>query len=345
MKKYDVLISTLFRSHNAGAYLQAFSLQEYLKANNMNPAFVETYDLKSKLKTYRFIYSKPNRSFKGFFHNVILLSKFYFSRRKFKKYQGRGKVQFGVVGSDEIWNIRHRSFTPSPRFYGLDLPVEKLISYAPCSGNVNVSELSEREKKLYRNIEKFDFVSVRDDSTYNVISKFVPSNRVERVLDPTFLIDFNSLVSEKRILKQPYMVVYTYGMSQGKIEEILKFARRKKLDVVSPCFYHSWCDHSLPCSPFDFLNIIKYSECVVTDTFHGTVFSIIFNKNLFVYASGKNKINDIIDLLNLENAKVDEGGLMVREFGEIDYEVVNRKVDRLRGKSIRFIERALGKKV
>lgn len=319
MPEKNVLIITLFRSLNAGAYLQAFALQEVLRSKGLAPFFLETYDFKQRLLLYRPFLRKDQRSIKNILFNIQKIKEFSRSEKKFeitKKADDSFSAAF--MGSDEIWSTINKTFIPRPEFFGLNLPDRiKKFSYAPSAGNTSEQQANQR-KDLYKGIANLDLVSVRDESTRDAVKALPGVKDIHHVLDPTFLHDFSSN-EESFDINKPYAVVYSYGFNQQRREEVKRYAKRNGLMLVSPTFNQSWCDLSLACNPFQFLSIIKNAECVITDTFHGSVFSIKYRKPFVTYSSQKKKVQALLEDLAVKNAHVDEGDLDKIDFINTDY--------------------------
>ena len=175
-----------------------------------------------------------------------------------------------------------------------------LVSFAASCGtttetklkNCNVYEL------FAKLISKYDFLSVRDENTFNIVK---PMSKVgcQKHLDPVLIFDYCAWMPLKTKF-DGYIVVYGYDYricDPGVIESVKSFAREKKLKTVALGFQQSWCDVTYLPGPFELLSIFKNASYVITDTFHGTVFSIKFQKK-FVSIVRDSNSEKMLDLLN-----------------------------------------------
>ena len=129
-------------------------------------------------------------------------------------------------------------------------------------------------------------------------------------LDPVFLYDYKDEIEEKQ-LDFEYILIYAYDgriNSEVEIEAIQSFAKENNLKTLSAGLYQSWCDKNISANPFEILGYIKNAHYVVTDTFHGSVFSIKYKKPFaaLIRESNTEKLYDLLSRFNLEghNLKV-----------------------------------------
>lgn len=341
MKK--VKIATLWSSKNFGAFLQAYALHKFISDNGFCPQFIrETDEITIPL-------------LKRCIHDIAcqfgLMGKEkqynYIQGRKFKKFYK--KLQFcsicddtfaTVAGSDEIWNVANPYFPHLPMYVGEGCYSTRVISYAP-SSNISTAE-------QFRNVygeqpfSKLYAVSVRDKSTFDLVKSISPAIDVNIVLDPTFLVDnYNELIEENDL--SDYMFVYGYSFSQDEQQQIIDIARKNNFKIVSAGPYLGWTDIQLPSSPGEFLGLVKGARMVVTSTFHGTVFSIIYNKHFASFARNSSKIIDLLDSVGLSdrNSTLSSASEVLSK--TINYNQVNAMVSSKRAESRSFLQKALNK--
>ena len=130
---------------------------------------------------------------------------------------------------------------------------------------------------------------------------------------------------------------------EAEIKKIKNFARKNKLKVVSAGYYHKWCDKCVDASPVDLLGYFKYAKYVVTDTFHGSVMSLITNANFAAKIRGnKNKLYDLLERFDLSGQVVEDFGILEKIFAdEIDYKKVNDLMDNFRKSSLEYLNSCL----
>lgn len=181
-----------------------------------------------------------------------------------------------VVGSDEVWNLSHPWYNYCPLFYGDGLKTGRLISYAASFGNYQASW--GLEKDWANKLSQFDHISVRDDNSSTIIEQSL-GFKPDMVLDPCLQFPINY---EHRDLSQfaaPYVALYGHNFSDFFIREVRAWADREQLPLVSIGYRNDWADENwLTADPHDFANFMAGAKAVVTNFFHGCVFSLINSK-------------------------------------------------------------------
>lgn len=258
-----------------------------------------------------------------------------------------------VIGSDEVFNYtQNHVFGYVPAFFGHGLKAKSIISYAASAGYATPQDVENdgMAKELKSGFSKFDALSVRDQNTFELVSKYW-DNSPTMVIDPTLLYDFDDEVPSQ-VIPSNYLLVYAYD---GRLDDpadvslIRSFANQQGLRIVSVGFYHDWCDENLVVSPFEILSVFKYAAFVITDTFHGTIFSIK-NKKQFVsllrgenrWGSNSNKLGFLLSQLNL-SSRVNNNLAELSEhlLQQIDYISVDKLLITLREDSLRFLSISL----
>ena len=190
----------------------------------------------------------------------------------------RGKAQF-VVGSDQVWNptFDHLSDIDTLSF----LTNNQGISYAASFG---VDKLPEEYDSQLAEIGKhFKAVSVREESAKELLKHYVDDVQVH--VDPTLLLtpqDWKKVMQKPRqFLKKKYIALYFLGqLNEVRRAQIEEFAESHGFEIVEfmdkNSVYYSY-------GPAEFLWVIQHAEAVFTDSFHGNVFSFLFNKPFIVY--------------------------------------------------------------
>lgn len=256
-----------------------------------------------------------------------------------------------VIGSDEVFNClqTNPAVGYSKQLFGENVSAKKVITYAASAGFTTVDKLetygirNEIANMLNNN---FSHISVRDDNTYELV-KSLTSVEPERHLDPVLVGDFEKHIIEKNDLEK-YVVVYSYEerMSE-RLEEanaIQKFAHDRGLKTVSIGNFQKWTDLKIAASPFELLGYIKNAEFVVTDTFHGTIFSIVLKKQFatIVRESNEQKLSALLRSMHLEERRVDAiDNLKNILLSAIDYSMADLVRKQERDKSIQYLEKAI----
>jgi hypothetical protein len=333
------LIVTLCKSPNFGAYLQAFALKEVLTGYGYQVSFLDIYDEANNKKRLQFLFRGWRRKPLTIIFNLKKLLAFR-SAEKRLHITSRGDLspfRAVFIGSDEIWSVTNGTFNSAPEFFGLNLGSLLKFSYAPSVGNSGVEDMRQHPEFI-EGMNKLDMLSVRDGESYEVATTTAQRDDVTLVLDPTFLHDF-SANEENFYFGCQYLLVYTYGFSAEVVKEVKAYARRHSMKIVSAGFHHSWADRNIPCSPFEFLSLVKAAECVVTDTFHGSIFAIKYQKNFVSYGRHKKKVKYLLESLGLERALVDPGYLVEGRLIETDYSHFKANLEPLISDSREYLAR------
>src|SRR5690606_3808547 len=188
----------------------------------------------------------------------------------------KGKYDYVIVGSDIVWNFKDPFLGSDPIYFGQGLDGTRLISYAPSFGNISISD--SLPDFVSRGIKNFEKISVRDTNSAEII-KNISGVEPETVLDPTFLIDpspFERVVSRPH----PYLLVYAYHLREHEIRSAKAFAKQRGLQTVAVGYRCDWADKNvIALGPFEWLGYFKNASYVLTSTFHGTIFSLKYQKN------------------------------------------------------------------
>jgi len=332
MKNKDVLILTFHFVDNYGALLQAYALQKTLMDNNRN---VSIYNYKNKrmYKEQSLLYFTNN--LKNNVAKILLFPKNV--KRKYKSYKFRRNYfnisnkttnnSVFVLGSDQIWNpsITYNDMTYFSK--GFNIPA---ISYAASFGK----ELPENKKEfLLSGLEHVQKISVREETAKKCIKDF--TNRESQVvLDPTMLLKKEDWVKiakkPKKIIKNPYIFVYTVdGKNKEFIELVNKISEITNLPVVCPGksiykinnFNNIIKTYNTE-GPEEFLYLLNNAEFVVTSSFHGTVFSLLFEKQFVSFVPSTNA-SRLIDLMKRINCSY----LLLKNATDFNLEHLNAKID------------------
>ena len=251
------------------------------------------------------------------------------------------------IGSDEVFSIEPGL---NPVFWGMGVPNKNVFSYAGCFGPTTLEFIGEKhaEEFIRAGIDRFKELSVRDQNSHDIILS-LSGKDVPIVCDPVILYGYEQEVSTgKKPIDGRYLVVYAYDNNMNEkreVERITEYARNHNLTIVSVGFYHSWCDQNVNVTPTDLIHYIKHAECVVTDTFHGTVVSIIMNTSFVTKIRGnQNKLGYLLEEYELSDRSTEGFEDLERKFAEsIDFSRVNWLVEGKRNASRAFIGKCLGR--
>lgn len=249
-----------------------------------------------------------------------------------KKMNYNPKVDALIIGSDEVFNCLQKNprVGYSKELFGSNNNANKLMSYAGSFGNTTLERLNEHgiAEEIKAMLSKFDHISVRDSNS-GIIVQQLTGKEPSYNLDPVLIYDFSKETPSVKI-QDNYIVVYAYRnrLRKEEIYAIKKFAEKKKKRLICLGGYQKFCDEYIDASPFELLSYVKGADYVITDTFHGTIFSIINNKKFvsFIRRSfngtygNEEKMSDLLGRLGLSQRGISDASMLEDVIDkEIDY--------------------------
>lgn len=351
-------IITFQETNNYGAVLQNYALHQALVRYGHE---VQTIDYQSSYigKPYRLEHLKNKGLFAylfgvmGYFIYLPRTKKckefrkyIHYSRKVNKQSISEINNEFDlfITGSDQVWNY---NLTDLDETYMLGFVSDK----SKCNSfaaSIGLSEISEENKTIYKNLLKdYHFISVREKSAVPLLADILFKD-IQVVSDPCVLLnqaDWDK-VSKQPQIKGKYLLVYQLGISADAVKLAKRISKEKKLKVVYipfpvGCLAKGKWD--IGAGNAELLGYIKDAEYVVTDSFHGTLLSIIYNKRFFTKMSGTHagvgsRIYDILEHYGLTdrilNASMDYEK-------SIDYNKVNKLMETDRKYSQEVLQRII----
>lgn len=386
MKKVGI-VSCYFKS-NYGSMLQAYATKKILDNNNIPN---ETIDIDSnvdfkkgkrkyyltQLFNFNFIKSKfgmikmklDKKVKKELGKNISIREEKYKEfrnefnlSRKCIDYKGLSELankQYTdvIVGSDQLW----LPVNVVSDYYTLNWVPDNVnkISYAT---SIGVSTIPSKYNDEYNNfLSRINFLSVREESGVKLI-KDVTGLDAKLVCDPTILLtkeEWEKEAVQERIIKDKYILCYFLGsnIEHRKFAERLKKEMGYKIVSLNHADeYVKYSDIFADITPYDigpreWINLIKNAEYVCTDSFHGTVFSLIFNKTFFNFrrydskskASTNSRLDSLLNLVEVSNERILVGNEDIKEVlkYKIDFNKVNSNLDKIRKESKEWLFNAI----
>ncbi|MEN2777096.1 polysaccharide pyruvyl transferase family protein [Acetivibrio clariflavus] len=317
-------ILTYQRANNYGAMLQCYALYSFLQSKNLEAEVIDyrNYHIENGYKIFRkrkpvswFLKSTINSiiwyrnlkeridNFTKFRREYIKLSKSYTKEEILNHGLDYDMI---ISGSDQIWNPKIANGFDEVYFQNFEGNFKR-ATYAVSVGNVDnpMYETSE----FIQLVEKFDFLSVREKNTQEFLNEKL-SKKVNLCLDPTLLInrsEWESLANKANIeIKSPYLLFYFVQPNPElvKTAEYLASKYNYAIAYFDPrCKFK--CKSVCVCSagPLEFLKLIRDAKIIVTNSFHGTIFSRIFNKDVVIIAYGKNdsRVNTLTNFFDIQS--------------------------------------------
>lgn len=299
-------IMTWYFGANYGAKAQAYALMNVIESFG-----IKSYLINYRAKGHMALNVKMNLNVKQKKRHPILCLRCLLRCGKFEKtnniYRKTKKLQdvseidaLGldciVFGSDAIFNVRHKSFEEV--YMGVGIENTAKISYAPSCEFLEVDyQLSDA---CIRSLKQFKALSVRDRNTQQIIENNTGYQPV-RVLDPTFLYNFEDVTSNWR--EKDYLLVYCFSAWDEYAAQIKEFAKANNLKIIAIGRYCNWADESYDAASFaEWICSFRNAKYVITDSFHGTVFSIKNHKELILCSRDdkREKIRSILQDAGIE---------------------------------------------
>lgn len=363
-------IMSMQRIYNYGSFLQAYALKKRIEQLGYSVEFVdyivEPCLVTDKQEKKRIVNAKKERMYyairavAGRLYRVFDKNRrrVYENGKKYEAWEKRFKNEFFpllgiedkknyhpdvdvlVIGSDEVFNCLQTNSAVgfSLDLFGKDNRAGKTITYAASFGNTTLAGLRKYKVDdiISSLLKDLSNISVRDKNS-GIIVKELTKQRFEYHLDPVFIYDFKTEMNYD-IEKDKYMVVYAYSgrINENEKLEIVKFAKMHDLKILALGGVHDFCDEYVNANPFEMLQYIENAEYIVTDTFHGTVFSIKFNKQFATICrkghgktyGNQEKIEDLLGRFDLTNRLLVETTNLEQLLEQkIDYTTVNKKIE------------------
>lgn len=351
---------TWINFENNGTFLQAHALQQTIKRLGHNNVILDDRHIQELHKVQYnlnyYIY-QVYAWFKSAFHLMpppvsAVCHPYYeeFRSRYLNIYEGNdyaNKYDAYICGSDQIWS----PYLPFIGYYYLDFTSKKKIAYAPSVGT-NVGN-----EDYYRNVapclKSFSHISTREQAGKELLSQLT-DKPIKVVVDPTLLLkreEWEQLVDTKT--EEDYIFCYFLTPNPWYVNHAIELAKRQhlklKLFYTHSDFYRHKADVVFG-GPKEFLTYIKYAKLVLTDSFHATVFSLIFQKDFITYKRFKDggekdqnaRIYNLLTPLHLLDRFVGEEALCKVDNREtIDYESIHSIMEDIRMDSLNYLKTAL----
>lgn len=331
-------IITLYDYFNYGSFLQAWAMQKYLQSQGNEVYFVKTQPLQRRIRRGFMTKNKILFDLK----KELSFQRDFFQLKQISINEMTSKgIEGVIIGSDELWNADNDAFNQYPFYYGIGYDNIPTIVYAMSLGNGGYSTLLKKEY-IANGIRNLQNIYARDYSAAEAIGR-ICEREINLVCDPTLLIDkdkYLDLKSESKKNQEPYILIYSYDMTDFLQEYVQRIAAEKKMRIVSACFQTKCADLVENCNPLSFPKLVANAEMVITSTFHGSLFSVLYNKQLVVLPYARKTV-DFLKMLHLDEVIIGEMS-SYDEFKNvaehiIDYEYANNKIMAMRRKSRKIL--------
>lgn len=338
---------------NFGTFLQAYALQKSIKKlGHENIIIDDSYFFKpgmlSRIKKtmmdkIRGKSNKTHRCYADFRKRFLNIGHSAGNTDRFAN-----SYDVFLCGSDQIWSP-YLEFNP---YYYLSFTEKKKVAYAPSIGTIAFTEQYKENIKAV--IEKFDYISVREEDSARILSTFL-NREVNVVLDPTLLLTQKQwdCVESKIEVYEPYILCYFLTPNKWYIDYVKEYALRhnKKIKIfnISP-LYEKLGFEVVNAGPGEFISYIKNADKVFTDSFHSSIFSILYHKDFITFKRFKDggekdqnaRIANLFNKLGIEEYFIGENQLdIIESLALPNYLAVEEKLGKLRAESKEYLRNAI----
>ena len=352
-------ILTFCNGYNYGAILQCYALQRFLNNNKIDAEIInfkkekmfnkKGYNFLSMSyllrKIYAFFYQKQIKIKKTKFNNFFKNNIRHFPNDSVDENnvtEIAKRYDIIIFGSDQIWNMNEKIYDRSKIFFGDFEFSGKRISYAASFGD-SIEVAKQNADYIKKMLKKFDAISVREKTGNDFLSEYGISN--DLVVDPTLLLkanEWNKLCKKSTFNKIPkkYILYYSVNCKKYSWKIAKKLSKLTGIKVINleehPKIFGANFINDYTEGPEEFLYLIKNAEYIVTNSFHGTIFSLIFNKKLIpvfennsqgiIKEERKYSLLELADLLNI--ITTENMPLKVTNYN-VDYKKTSKKMNKV----------------
>lgn len=362
-KKRIAIITWYNFGMNYGQTLQAYALQKVLRLQGYYAetltygfgiysriSFVNNQKRKKRIGKQK---EACQKTFDRFIRKNMVVSRPLCSKQDVELYLKKKRFDAVICGSDQIWNPYN---IDSVYYLNLDINLRK-IAYAPSIILERFSDKFDEYPEVREWVQKIDCLSVREKTGAGIIRK-ISGITPKIVLDPTLLLcgcEWEKLL-ERGEKSEGYIFCYLFDITEGQKKFILQLS--EKMGVPRIVFADILMENSnyvetvKNMSPERFLTLIKYASAIVTDSFHGTAFSILFQKEFYVVDNGVDDDSDkyynidrmitLLATVGLEERLLNNVSInSVESIKKIDYNHVNEMLEKARHSSLEFLINAI----
>ena len=362
-------ILSMQRVNNMGSLLQSYALKKILENLSI---YVEFIDIKRIDKDYILLgeYKQEFRvenEIQGLKGKLTKIDKYVFNRfhmrrlcnkqnSEFEKFRNvileihktSPSYDFCIIGSDEVFNcLCAGSWGFTSQLFGNVPQAKKVITYAASCGSTTYEKLPNAvADRIKESFTKVDGFSVRDKNTHEFVTKLTNKEVVDN-LDPVLIYNFDKEIEDTYLPRLPehYCVIYSYYNrfhSKEEIKAILDFCKKNNLTPVAIGAPQFWIKDYVVCSPFQCLKVFQNADFVITDTFHGTIFSAKYANKFAVITreSNYNKLSDLIQKLNIEKHQISSCVELEEKYKkEKDKKNIERIIESETSKAITYLKK------
>jgi len=353
-RRESVGILTFHRCINYGSYWQARCLLEGLSAMGVRAVLLDYSSPRTDraewrcalspllpVATSRSDYAFYKRKTRKFFDAIARLP----LSHPFPLEDPAQAGQFGlvVVGSDEVWNFKHPWFGGCAAFYGEGLSADRLISYAATFGNFASQE--RLQGPWSERLRRFSRISVRDLNSARLIRETL-ALEPELVLDPCLQFP-QPLLSVRSGEEGRHIAVYGHGFPGWLQKAVRRWADARGYCLISIGYRNDWVDRQwIDAGPEEFACFMASAKAVVTNFFHGCVFSLVYEKPFACVFSDYrgNKLRDLAEIAGAQAHVMSEAGVFAQLDAALEHPLnptIGRRIAILRLNSSAYLHHVI----
>lgn len=362
-------ILSMQRVENCGSLLQAYALKKLLKQCGSDVSFldIERRPEDNQLRNGQSLRFAENK--RGFFVKLSRLDRYTFNRLRIKAlsqkqlaiFEDFRQLELGicadtsddhfdccVIGSDEVFNcMSESSWGFTSQLFGNVRQADRVITYAASCGATKYEDLppavADKIRQTFGQVSAF---SARDENTKKFVAQMTEKTVVTHC-DPVVVGDFEQEIQNAELpdsLPKRYCVVYSYYnriSDKAEIKAIKAFCRKHQLEIVALGTPQMWIKNYIPLHPFQMLKAFQSADFIVTDTFHGTIFSAKWAKRFATMTrpSNENKLSDLIKRLQIEKHRISSMDQLEEAFSCVrDLQETEAVIQQEKEKSLQYLK-------
>ena len=333
-----IKILTIHCIHNFGSVFQSYGLVQFLRNQGYDAKLIDyrpDYYTKGRnalkkllgiIMNYR-AYTCQHKKYEEFIRCYLPVGKRFYTLDDLKEMYTNTDAIF-IAGGDQLWNSFH-ACGRDDAYKLIFVNGTKKIAYGTSMGRNSFSK--EELEDLSKKINDFYSIGLREQSTVTMLQPYthVP---IYHAADPVLLLekkDYMPFIGNEPIINEPYLVMYLAAKSDLLSKTVEHISRKRGLKVVHVCGFQKKCDCDFflkDTGPRELLNLIYYSEFVISASFHATLFSILLHKEfctLLPEAGTNTRIEDLLGYLGISQRIIHNE----RDFVQLDTKIDFNKVD------------------
>lgn len=371
---------TFHGSHNYGSCLQAYALQTIFEEQNaeidykiinfrssiQKKKYLSVFDENNKKNIYSRLFipfQKRNLEikknlFEKFISNELNLTKELDENSyMYDVFKNLDKI---IVGSDQIWNINAEDFSWIYFLKNCPKSIEKYSYAASIGSKENIYDFDKQEI-IKSCLMDFDYISVRDSKSFEFTHKNVNENKQIRIdCDPTLLLtkeNWEKLINSTnyKLPNEEYILFYDLSRNKEnwKIAKQIAKSMNMKLIITSVPFPRVITQMISPkiirkfdVGPKEWLKLINGAKLILSTSFHGTVFSILFEKQFFtINSENDNRISYLLNLCNLNHRNLTKCDVekLKHNIDDASFEYAHIEINKMKSESLKYLNNIVKK--